>query len=239
MQLTNNIITSIMANDDYGVCYEPIVDINTMQIVGYEALSRFKFNETLISPADFFKVIHEDINYFFQIETTLKKFQIQNRPPNKKLFLNIDPDIAIDLNHISFWVKLFQNHKNLYVEIIENSDEESAKDVEYFMDWMDEYNISYAYDDYAKPNSMFFTSLLCRARRIKLDISFLKIIKKSPAYIEIAKGITNYARLSNKKTIIEGVETQEDLEIAKEINADFIQGYMFKKDFILKWKNDL
>jgi EAL domain-containing protein (putative c-di-GMP-specific phosphodiesterase class I) len=102
-----NKITSIMGNNDYGVCYEPIVDLKTMEIVGYEGLSRFRIGKELISPMNFFKSLHDNIELFFYVETIVKKFQLQNRPKGKKLFLNLDPDIAIDPTHISFWVKLF------------------------------------------------------------------------------------------------------------------------------------
>lgn len=42
MNLTNNDITSIMANGNFGVCYEPIKSLKDMQTIGYEALSRFR-----------------------------------------------------------------------------------------------------------------------------------------------------------------------------------------------------
>jgi len=237
MNLTNNDITSIMANENFGVCYEPIICLKDMKTVGYEALSRFRSRGKLISPAEFFKSIHDDIELFFYIETILKEFQLKNRPKGKKLFLNLDPDIAIDPNHIAFWVKLFNVQKEIVIEIIENSDEESAQDIENFMDWMDEYNLPYAYDDYAKPNSMFFASLLHRADSIKLDMDFLKIIRKNNAYIEMAKGVVNYARRTSKYTILEGVESEYDLELAREMGVDFVQGYLFKKEFILTWKS--
>jgi len=80
---------------------------------------------------------------------------------------------------------------------------------------MDEYEIPYAYDDFAKPNSIYFTSLLCRANLIKLDIDVLKRIKQHPPYIEVIKGIVKYAKHSSKKTILEGIEDSADLKIVK------------------------
>ncbi len=237
MNLNNNIVTTIMAKEDYGVCYEPIICLENMEIIGYEALSRFKYRKKSISPAVFFKSIHNDIELFFYIETILKKFQLKNRPKNKKLFLNLDPDIAVDPDHIAFWVKLFISCKKIVIEIIENSDEESAQDIENFMDWMDEYNLPYAYDDYGKPNSMFFASLFHRADTIKLDINFLRSIVKNGPYMEVAKGVVRYAKLTQKYTILEGVENEVDFELAKEMGVDFIQGYLFKKEFITVWKN--
>lgn len=236
MNINSNTITTIMSRGTYGVCYEPIIRLDDMKILGYEALSRFKFAKEVISPADFFKSAHENIELFFYVETVLKKFQLQNRPKNKKLFLNLDPDVAIDANHTSFWVKLFNDKKDIVIEIIENSDEENAPDIENFMDWMDEYNLPYAYDDFAKPNSMFFESLFYRASIIKLDINLLKRIKQNSASMEVAKGIVKYAKKSHKYTVLEGVENEIDMELAKEMKVDYIQGYIFKKEFITVWK---
>lgn len=201
-------ISSIMANESFGVCYEPIIELDSMQIFAYEALSRFKHGSITVSPYEFFKNVHQDIELFFYIETTLKKFQLRHKPLNKKLFLNLDPDVAINDNHVAFWIDFFQNTTDVVVEIIENSDEESAEDVEHFMDWMDEYEIPYAYDNFAKPNSMFFTSLLCRAQIIKLDIDILRKIRAHKEYIEFAKGIVKYAKASHKQTILEGIEDE-------------------------------
>lgn len=47
----------------------------------------------------------------------------------------------------------------------------------------------------------------------------------------------NYARKTSKYSILEGVETESDLELAREMGVDFVQGYLFKKEFILTWKN--
>jgi len=234
-RLSKNDITSIMVSGNYGVCYEPIVKIEDMEIIGYEALSRFKYKNELVSPNSFFKVAHEDIDFFFYIESVLKQFQLKHRIRDKKLFLNLDPDICIQENQIEFWVEQFQSYEDIVVEIIENSDEESMEDVMHFMEWMDMYKLPYAYDDFGKPNSIFFTSLLDKSNYLKLDIYFLQTIKVQPSYMEILKGMVRFARLNNKYTILEGVETEDDLKIAKEAGVDYIQGYLFKPEFISIW----
>jgi len=238
MELTKSIITSIMAHQDYGVSYEPIVETQSMQIIGYEALSRFQYQGEQIPPDHFFKSLHNDIELFFYIESIIKTFQIQNRPKNSRLFINLDPDVAIESEHIVYWVKLFSQHEDLAIEIIENSDDENINRVEYLMDWMNEYNIDFIYDDYAKPNSVFFDSLFHRACIIKLDINFIRTIRTNPAYIEVAKGIVNYAKKTNKKIVMEGIETLQDSEIAKEIGVTYIQGYLFKNLFITHYKKE-
>ena len=236
MKLTKNIITSIMAHKDYSVCYEPIVELATMDIVGYEALSRFQYNAKPVTPDAFFKTIHQDLELFFYVESILKIHQVKNRPVGKKLFLNLDPDVAIVPNHIIYWVNFFSDKEDLVVEIIENSDEENMEGVEHFMDWMNEYKIEFAYDDYGKANSVFFDSLFHRANTIKLDMDFIKTIRTNRDYIEVAKGLALYTKSSNKSTVMEGIESEEDLKIAQEIGVDFVQGYLFRDEFIYKSK---
>lgn len=233
--LTKSDITNIMVSGSYGVCYEPIIDITDMNIMGYEALSRFKYKNNLISPNTFFKVAHDDVDFFFYIESTLKQFQLKHRIDDKKLFLNLDPDVCVQESQIEFWVEQFKSYENIVIEIIENSDEENIEDVKHFMEWMDMYKLPYAYDDFGKPNSIFFTSLLDKSAYLKLDIYFLRTIKVQPSYAEILKGMVKFAKINNKYTILEGVETQQDLQIAKDVGVDYIQGYLFKNEFINRW----
>ncbi|MBL1244532.1 MAG: EAL domain-containing protein [Sulfurimonas sp.] len=239
MKLTKKIIKSIMDNEDYGVSYEPIVDIKNMNIIGYEALSRFKYEGKAIAPDIFFKSLHKNLELFFDVESVIKTYQIKNRPKGKKLFINLDPDVATKPKHIMHWIKLFNSTTNIVVEIIENSDDENIVHIEHFMNCLEESNVDFAYDDFSKPNSVFVSSLFHRASTIKLDMDFIRTIQTNRAYIEVAKGIVRYAKLSNKHTVLEGVETQNDLDVVKEIGVDFIQGYLFKDKFIDKYKESL
>jgi len=172
---------------------------------------------------------------FFYVESIMKKFQLKHRPNNKTLFLNLDPDVSLQDAQIDFWINLLNSQENIVVEIIENSDEESVDDISNFMDWMQINGIEYAYDDYGKPNSIFFHSLLETALYIKLDIHFLRSIKIDKSYQELLIGVVKYAKAKHKFTILEGVETDADLAIAKLLDVDYVQGYLFKNKFITHW----
>ena len=239
MQLTKDIIISIIDNEDYGVCYEPIINVKNMEVFGYEASSRFTYEKKDIEADIFFRTVHEDLELFFDIESIIKSFQITHRPKDEKLFIKLDPDIAIKQTHMSHWIDLFSLNNNIVLEVIENSNDENVEHVENFIDWMSEYNIEFAYDDFLKPNCLFVDSLLKSASTIKLDINFIRTIRENKAYIEVAKGFVSYAHKSNKRTIMEGIESEADLEIAKEIGVDYVKGYLFKKKFITKWKDKI
>ena len=53
-----------------------------------------------------------------------------------------------------------------------------------------------------------------------------------PEFLLLIKAMIDYARAAGKKTILEGIETQEDFNFAKAINVDYVQGFLFKEQFI-------
>ncbi|WP_304545890.1 EAL domain-containing protein [Sulfurimonas microaerophilic] len=230
---------SIILNESYGASYEPIIALDTMEVYGYEALSRFRHENKTIPPDQFFSAIHDDAETFFHFESILKRFQLDNRPQGYRLFLNLDPHVVLNNDHVEYWVRLFTTHADIELEIIENSDDHNLPLIEEFMGWMDQHNISYAYDDFLKPDTLFFTSLFHRAKTIKLDLDVIHKIKKDYTYIDVAKGIVNYVRSSKRLSLLEGIETIEDIEIAKELGVDLIQGYYFQDQFIKKWHQDI
>ena len=69
-------------------------------------------------------------------------------------------------------------------------------------------------------------------KKFKLDI--LKIDKIfidncSEIDYKIVNNVKNIAHLLNMKTIVEGVETEKQFNILKEIGCDYFQGYYFAK----------
>ena len=95
IKFTKDDVSIIMANSDYGVCYEPIIAVDDKSTIGYEAPSRFKLKNSIILP-----------------------------------------DVSLKDSQIDFWINLLKSQRNIVVEIIENSDEESVNDISNFMDCM-------------------------------------------------------------------------------------------------------
>jgi EAL domain-containing protein (putative c-di-GMP-specific phosphodiesterase class I) len=46
------------------------------------------------------------------------------------------------------------------------------------------------------------------------------------------ESLIRYAKDTGKRTVLEGVETAEQLEIARQLNVDMVQGFLFKQRFI-------
>jgi EAL domain-containing protein (putative c-di-GMP-specific phosphodiesterase class I) len=64
---------------------------------------------------------------------------------------------------------------------------------------------------------------------IKIDKSIINGIEQLPMNIKICKLITELSHEAGWQVVAEGVENKNQLNLLKEINVDFIQGYLYSK----------
>lgn len=234
----NNIeFKHIILDSKYFTKYEPIIDTKTDDIYAYEALSKFEIDNNLISTEDIFRHLHHNNKLFFELEKRNKQLQFDNFTEDKKLFLNFDADIFVSCEQQSYW-EIFLNDKkdDIVVEITENGsdDETSANIMRNFSSWLNNKKIETALDDFGQDGSMFSFYMMNGSKYIKIDKSFLRQIEVNHNYMHYLKGILTTIRLNGQKSIIEGIETQRDYDLVKELGCDYMQGYFFDELIIVK-----
>ena len=223
----------IISKAKYFTKYEPIFKKDNLDIFAYEALSKFDICDSIISTEEIFRELHHFNDLFFELEKRNKEKQIKDFNIDKKLFVNFDADIVVTREQQKYWSGFLQkNSKNLVVEITENGsdDETSASVMRDFALWLNELNIEVALDDFAQEGSMFSFYIMNQSKYIKIDKSFLRMIEKNKNFIPYLEGLLTTIRYS----IIEGVETQEDFDLVQKLPCDYIQGYYFKNQVIIK-----
>lgn len=227
----------LIKNAKYKTKYEPIIDISNNEIYGYEALSKFELDHSIITTEEVFKNLHHSNDLFFELEKRNKKLQVQCYDEDKWLFLNFDADIVRTEEQQKYWSIFLSKHRNnIVVEITENGsdDETSASIMKDFAKWLNDKNIRCALDDFAQDGSMFSFYILNKCEYIKIDKSFLREIEKNKNYIPYLRGVLETINLNGQKSIIEGVETQSDYELAKDLNCDYAQGYYFSEHVLIR-----
>lgn len=214
----------------YFTKYEAILDKESLEIYGYEALSKFDIKNEIINTEEIFKKLHHNNKLFFELEKRNKKLQLESYLLNHKLFLNFDADIVVSEDQKNYWCDFLMNYKDkVVIEITENGsdDETSAEIMRSFSNWLKSNKIDAALDDFAQDGSMFSFHIMNNCKYIKIDKSFLHEIKKNKNYIYYLNGLLQTIKLNGQKSIIEGVETLDDLNLVKNLDCDFIQGYFF------------
>lgn len=225
-------VRNILAKKNYGVEYQPFICTKDGQIKGYEALARFEYKSKPFRPDIFFEICHNHNKLFFEAEFMIKKFQFENRPKDIKLFVNFDPHILLDKDCINPIFDFFTKQKNFVIELVENSSD--AVNTPKLMEIFRSLNFNFAADDFFKEDSKLSLSLLRECDFLKLDIDTLNEMKKDTHFINIVAGLVKYSHALNKKVILEGVETNEDLALAKKLDIDCVQGFLFRSLFIKK-----
>lgn len=228
--MTEQEFKQLILEAKYFTKYEAILYKESLEIYGYEALSKFDIKNEIISTEEIFKKLHHNNKLFFELEKRNKKLQLESYLLNHKLFLNFDADIVVTQTQQKYWENFLMNYKDkIVIEITENgSDDETSADImRNFSNWLQINGISAALDDFAQDGSMFSFYIMNNCKYIKIDKSFLHQIRKNKNYIHYLNGLLKTIRLNGQKSIIEGVETLDDLNLVKNLDCDFLQGYYF------------
>lgn len=229
-----DLLLDIIQHERIGVEYQPIIHSGTGECLGYEALARFYLTDgSSLPPQRVFDALHQSPLTLIQVELISKKLQLEAAPSNGMLFVNVDPDAFIlpmgEDKHPM--LELFNTNRQLVVEIIENSSVQQADLSLGLADALAKQGIRTALDDIGAPASMLSLPILSRVDILKFDRAWLKQLH-IPAQRELLLMLLGYAKAQDKMTILEGVETTDDLDLARELGVDAVQGFLYKPRFI-------
>lgn len=217
----------------YGVEYQPIICSHSGEILAYEALARFfTANGEQLSPLIAFDLLHKELPLLRKVELDLKKLQIDYAPENFDLFLNVDPhsmEPASDL-HSNPLLEQINRRPNIIVELIENSDIHDARATMLLQNVLKEQGTRTALDDIGANHSLLSLEILSLVDYMKFDRSWLEKLHEQ-RFVWLFKSMLEFAKLSNKKTILEGIETKEMFSTALSYGIDRVQGFLYRPLF--------
>ncbi|HET9552703.1 MAG TPA: EAL domain-containing protein [Anaeromyxobacteraceae bacterium] len=212
--------------------YEPVVSLQTGQVIGYEGLARFaRPDGTPVSPATLFALLHGSPSLLLEAELAVKRHQVAHAPQGVELFVNLDPDS---------WAAAGETLDNplldlvagapgkLVVEVIENLDAADATVARGFVAALRARGLRIALDDVGAANSLLSFESLDEAEVLKFDRSMLRRLGR-PRRRAIVQALARMARETGARTVLEGVETAADLQLAHELGVDLVQGWYFKE----------
>lgn len=222
------ILRQVIKNEDIKIVYQPVIDVNSLEPVGYEALARGPENTLLSDPEIMFTLAKEEKVICDLDELCRKKsfIQINN---NKLLFINVEPE---SFSNVEF-IKKVKNKKlpipneNIVFEITERT---SLEDLSKFLDVIQEFKeagVKIAIDDAGSGFSSLLFIAKVKPDILKLDISLIKDIESDCSKSNIVSILINYAHQQEIKVVAEGVEIFEEYIALKKLNVDYIQGFYF------------
>ena len=212
--------------------YQPIYDVNKKVFNHFEALIRLS-NEELgfIGPAEFIPIaenfgLANDIDFFVLNETCAF---LQRNPGISGLEINISCAEFFN-NPSERFMKVINKYgidpSRLVLEITETIAVKYPEKTKEFMRDLGQYGIQFAMDDFGSGYSNIARFITLPFSVAKLDKTLLEESKNVVLFFEAA--ISLFKNL-NIPIVIEGVEQEKQLQLAKDKKIDYIQGFYFSK----------
>ncbi|QSX42346.1 EAL domain-containing protein [Shewanella cyperi] len=213
-----------------GCEYQALVDTISGDTLGYEALARFQTLEgQAVAPNSLFERLHHNPAQLARVELAAKACQLRHAPHADKLFLNIDPHSLQGLD--DDWFEALAQRGNITIELIENTCINDAVIATELAHRLQHHGIRVALDDAGAPHALLSLPLLAQVDCIKFDRHWLDLLQDD-CQRTLLEHLLGFARETGKNTVLEGIETQEQLTLARRLGLDMVQGFLFRERFI-------
>jgi diguanylate cyclase (GGDEF)-like protein/PAS domain S-box-containing protein len=221
--------------------YQPIVDLETGQIAGFEALLRWQHPTLgLILPANFISVAEATgaivpIGAWVLEEACRKAREWQKSCPQyPPIYISVNlsvkqfthphlvEEVAVALHNAGM------DPASLKLEITESMlmDAESAIRM---LSHLHALGVGISIDDFGTGYSSLSYLHRLPIGTLKVDRSFVNSMVQNKESFEIVRTILNLAQSLNIKVVAEGVETEDQMERLRALKCDFGQGHFFSK----------
>ena len=226
---------------EFRVYYQPIVWLQTGRIAGFEALTRWQRPEGILAPMEFIAVA-EETGLIIPMNRQLLREACQHLrswqsefPSSPPLTMSVNlssrefaqPDLASEIGRV-----LDQTGVDpgcLQLEIIETIAMGDAEKSGHVLAHLKALGVRLSIDDFGTGYSS-----LSRLRRIpvdtlKIDRAFISNMDRDPESREIVRIIIMLAHNLGLKAVAEGTETEEQVNLLKQLNCEMAQGYFFSR----------
>ncbi|MEP6817949.1 MAG: EAL domain-containing protein [bacterium] len=227
-------------HNEFFINYQPIVALDDFHVCGFEALVRWQHPERgLISPVDFIPVAEEGGQILQIGEWVLRQACYQAKrwqerfPSDESLYMTVNlsakqfaqPDLLDQVSSIFEDTGLDPNFLKLEItESVLMDDFESAAATLFKLRAL---GVRLSIDDFGTGYSSLTYLHRFPIDTLKIDRSFVSVLDKD--HVEIVRTILNLAENLGMDVVAEGVETQEQMSLLRNLSCQSGQGYFFSR----------
>jgi EAL domain-containing protein (putative c-di-GMP-specific phosphodiesterase class I) len=211
--------------------YQPLYTIDHSQsLYGYEALLRNTLKE---NPEKLFQTAMR-ANILYKLDTLSISKAIEgffrNRDQNGKLFVNVYVTTILHPSFQRYFDYLMETHPELQGRLVLELNESTSDELwqnpllQKALKSLKQYNVLYAIDDFGQGTASIKKSIEFEPDIIKLDRYFAKNLAESERKQRFLSFFNQFYG-SDTLIILEGIEQEEDMLVAKELGITVGQGY--------------
>ena len=228
-----------IVDGSFEVFYQPIVNIETSQLVSMEALLRWNHPvEGYVSPAEFIPIAEESGLILPLGEWVLRSVCEQISEWNLQGFKDVR--VAVNLSARQFETDIPRlvrrclqetgiEARSLGLEITEGVAMKNVDKNIRMLDELHKLGLNISIDDFGTGYSSLAYLTRFPLNTLKIDRSFIVDITTNADDQAITRAIIALGRNLNLKVLAEGVETPGQVDILRESGCDYVQGYYYSK----------
>jgi EAL domain-containing protein (putative c-di-GMP-specific phosphodiesterase class I)/GGDEF domain-containing protein len=215
--------------------FQPILDLNTHQYIGFEGLIRGPQGSMLYSPDALFAVAR-DMKLQIEFESLCRNVTIAEFARAKlqgQLFLNSSINCLTDPNFIgkkTDYLERFGLHPSqIIIELTENQVVTDFLALKTVLEVYRRQGYSIAIDDFGEGFSNMRIWLEARPDFLKIDRYFISGIADDGVKFHLVQAIRDIAETCHVHIIAEGIETESELATVRDLKIPYGQGYLIAR----------
>ena len=212
--------------------FQPIIDLASGAVVGYEGLIRGPVDTPLRMPVELFRAAVKH-GLVLRLErlcrlTVVQAFARLGLP--RRLFLNVRPQcLALSSLATTATAEMLRQldlpPERIVIELTEHLPMFDFSSVRTALTRYRSLGFQVAIDDLGEGFASFRMWSELRPQYVKADMHFVQGIDRDPLKLQFLKSIQQIARTSGSLIIAEGIETAAELEVVRDLGIPYGQGY--------------
>jgi len=221
--------------------FQPIVDLSTGAIVGFEALARWHTpSKGVIPPFEFIPVAERsglvreiDMHILAASCEAMPRFLEHTKEQDFTLSVNLSGLNFGEINLVDTICEIVFDHnvkpENIKLEITESALIHDAEAAEKILSDLKKAGFHIALDDFGTGYSSLSYLHKFPIDDLKIDRAFISKIHESKKGMDIVRGIIALGRIFDLQIVAEGIETEKDAVALNGLDCDLGQGYLYAK----------
>jgi diguanylate cyclase (GGDEF)-like protein len=233
-------LRAAIEREQFFVVYQPIVDLRTTRLEGFEALVRWRHpSRGVVAPDEFIGLAEETrlilpLSLFVIRHASRQAAEWRRRYPGTGPLLGVNlspllltrPGMAAEI--LAVLAETGLSPKDLAVEVTESAVMAQPQVASAMLGELRACGVQVFVDDFGTGYSSLAYLTTLPVDRLKIDRSFVAAMS-DPNRLRVVRTIASLAHDLGKSLVAEGVETPAQLDTLRSMGCEFAQGWLFSR----------